>query len=110
VRRRGVRLAGMADANTESFVAECFWPDVHISDLEALDERVAVAAAELNRQRRSIRYLGSILLSEDEVVLCQFEGTAETVRETVERARVPFERILAAGRSPWPRMRDPNRI
>jgi hypothetical protein len=110
VRRRGVRLAGMADAKTESFVAECFWPDVHISDLEALDRRVAAAAAELNRQRRCVRYLGSILLSEDEVVLCQFDGTAETVRETVELARVPFERILAAGRSPWPRMRDPNRI
>jgi hypothetical protein len=110
LRCRGVRLAGMADANTESFVAECFWPDVHISDLEALDRRVAAAAAELNRPRRRVRYLGSILLSEDEVVLCQFDGTAETVRETVELARVPFERILAAGRSPWPRMRDANRV
>jgi hypothetical protein len=97
------------DSSIQSFVAECFWPDVHISDLEALDKRVAVAASELNRQRHCVRYLGSILLSEDEVVLCQFEGTAETVRETVERARVPFERILAAGRSPWP-MRDANRI
>ena len=100
----------MSDASTESFVAECFWPDVHVSDLEALDERVAAAAADLNRQRRSVRYLGSILLSEDEVVLCQFEGTAEAVRETVERARVPFERILAAGRSPWPQVRDATRV
>jgi hypothetical protein len=94
----------MVEGSTDSFVAECFWPDVHISDLEALDKRVAAATAELTRERRCVRYLGSILLSEDEVVLCQFEGPAETVREAAERARVPFERILAAGRSPWPPM------
>ena len=39
------------------------------------------------------RYLGSILLREDEVVLCQFEGTAETVRDVAERAQIPFERL-----------------
>ena len=92
----------MVDAREESFVAECFWPDVGDSDLEALDRRLAVATAELNRQRLPVRYLGSILLREDEVVLCRFEGTAETVREAAERARVPFERILAAAHSPWP--------
>ena len=51
--------------------------------------------------RRRVRYLGSILLREDEVVLCQFDGTAETVRAVAERAQVPFERILHAARSPW---------
>lgn len=91
----------MVDASAESFVAECFWPDVGAADLEALDRRVAAAAAELNRERRPVRYLGSLLLRDDEVVLCQFEGTADSVREAAERARVPFERILATGRSPW---------
>jgi hypothetical protein len=91
----------MEDANAQSFVAECFWPDVHASDLEALDRRVADATIELNRRRLPVRYLGSILLREDEVVLCQFDGTAESVREAAELAAVPFERILAAGRSPW---------
>ena len=43
---------------------------------------------------RGVRYLGSILLREDEVVLCQFEGTASGVRKVVECAEVPFERIL----------------
>lgn len=85
----------------EGFVAECFWPDVDEADLVALDRRVAQAAAD-SAHGNGLRYLGSILLREDEVVLCQFEGRAEAVREVAERAQVPFERILAAGRSPWP--------
>lgn len=92
----------MGDAGAEGFIAECFWPDVHVADLEALDRRVAAATAELRRQRLAVTYLGSILLRDDEVVLCQFEGSAETVREAVMRAQVPYERLLAAGRSPWP--------
>jgi hypothetical protein len=81
---------------TTSFIAECFWPDVSEADLEALDRRVAQAATGLD-----VRYLGSILLREDEVVLCQFDGLADTVRTVAERAQVPFERILHAARSPW---------
>jgi hypothetical protein len=77
-------------------IAECFWPDVSEADLEALDRRVAQAVTGLD-----VRYLGSILLREDEVVLCQFDGAADVVRTVVERAQVPFERILHAPRSPW---------
>ena len=87
------------ETKSRSFIAECFWPDVSEADLDALDRRVEQAAAELAPSR--VRYLGSILLREDEVVLCQFDGTAETVRAVAERAQVPFERILQAARSPW---------
>ena len=73
------------------FVVECFWPDVKDADVEALDRRVEHAAAELE-----VRYLGSILLREDEVVLCRFEGAAATVKEVAEQAQIPFERILAS--------------
>jgi hypothetical protein len=45
-----------------------------------------------------VRYLGSILMAEDEVVLCQFEGTSAAVREAAERAQIPFERIVEAFR------------
>jgi hypothetical protein len=85
------------EVETESFVAECFWPDVTDADLELLERRIEGAAAGL-----PVRYRGSILLRDDEVVLCQFEGTAENVRDVAERAAVPFERILAAAHSPWP--------
>jgi hypothetical protein len=71
------------------FVVECFWPDVSEADVEALDRRVVQAARAL-----SVHYLGSILLRDDEVVLCRFEGTAANVREVAARAEIPFERIL----------------
>ena len=48
---------------------------------------------------RAVRYLGSILLRDDEVVLCQFEGPAGSVRDVAELAEVPFERILATASS-----------
>lgn len=83
----------------QRFVAECLWPDVGTADLDALDRRIAAATAELNRLRRPVRYLGWLLLREDEVVFCQFEGTADSVREAAERARVPFDRILATSSS-----------
>ena len=87
------------ETESHSFVAECFWPDVNAADLEALDRRVEQATTELAPTR--VRYLGSILLREDEVVLCEFDGTADTVRAVAERAQVPFERILQTARSPW---------
>ena len=73
-----------------SFVAECYWPDVREEDVRVLDQRIAASLAD------GVRYLGSVLLREDEVVLCQFEGTADAIRRVAERARVPYERLLAA--------------
>ena len=72
-----------------SFVAECYWPDVREEDVRALDQRVAAALDD------DVRYLGSVLIREDEVVLCHFEGTAEAIRRVAERAHVPYERLLA---------------
>lgn len=71
------------------FVAECFWPDVSEADVEALDRRVVQAT-----RGSAVRYLGSILLRDDEVVLCRFEGTAAMVEEVAVLAEIPFERIL----------------
>ena len=59
-------------------------------------------ADELARGGERVRYLGSILMREDEVVLCLFDGTAEAVRRAAEQAEVPFERILEATAAPWP--------
>ena len=72
-----------------SFVAECYWPDVREDDVRALDERIAASLTD------DVRYLGSVLIREDEVVLCHFEGTADAIRRVAKRARVPYERLLA---------------
>jgi hypothetical protein len=73
-----------------SYVAECYWPDVHEEDVRTLDQRIAASLVD------GVRYLGSVLIREDEVVLCHFEGTADAIRRVAELAGVPYERLLAA--------------
>lgn len=89
------------EGERESFVAECYWPDVDDADLATLDRRIDRVIAGLAPER-AVRYLGSILLRDDEVILCQFEGPAGDVRDVAELAEVPFERILATSHSPLP--------
>ena len=72
-----------------SFVAECYWPDVREEEVRALGQRIAASLTD------DVRYLGWVLIREDEVVLCHFEGTAASIRRVAERARVPYERLLA---------------
>ena len=91
----------MTETSGNEYLAECFWPGVAASDLRELDERVAAATAELESTGESVRYLGSLLMRTDEVVLCLFQGSESTVRKAAERAQIPFERILQTDRSPW---------
>ena len=88
-----------AERGTSEFVAECFWPDVSPEDLRALDQAAEAATAALRKAGKSVRYLGSLLIRDDEVVLCQFDVTSEAVHEAAERAGIPFERILETERS-----------
>lgn len=83
------------------FVAECLWPDVRENDLLELDLRVGEESERSTAAGRPVRYGGSLLMREDEVVLCLFEGQLEAVRDVATAARVPFDRILATARSPW---------
>ena len=85
----------MLETSSAGLVGECFWPGVAESDLRALDKRLRASTADLQRRGEPLRYLGSILLRVDEVVLCQFEGTADAIRLVAEQARVPYERLLA---------------
>jgi hypothetical protein len=85
-----------------TFVAECFWPGVDNGAVHALDARAAGAAAKLTAAGEPLRYLGSLLMREDEVVLCLFQGSEQSVCKAAEEAEIPFERILEASRSAWP--------
>ncbi len=73
-----------------SFVAECYWPDVREEEVRTLDERIAASLDD------DVRYLGSVLIHKDEVVLCQFEGTADAIRRVAKQAVRMYERLLAA--------------
>ena len=90
----------MTAAVGSEYVAECFWPGVNERDLNAMDVRAAVAAKQLASKGRAVRYLGSLLFQEDEVVLCMFVGEEPAVREAAGAARIPFDRIVASARSP----------
>ena len=79
----------------EGYTAECFWPGVTPADVELLDRRLSSAVAELDTAEGPVRYLGCLLLREDEVVLCRFAGALGSVEAVALRARVPYERLLA---------------
>ena len=72
-------------------VAECMLPGVTEAAAEALADRVR---AELAHSPSSVSFLGSLLMPEDEVLLCLFAGPHAEVRAISERAELPFERIL----------------
>jgi hypothetical protein len=91
----------MAEPAPTSYVAECFWPGVREDDLRDLDRRVEASVAGLVGQGDPVRYLGSMLIVDDEVVLCLFEGPLATVRLVAQRAGLAFERILRSTRAPW---------
>jgi hypothetical protein len=84
----------MVEPEPTSFMAECFWPGVQPADVRALDERVRQSAA-----GTPVRYLGSVLMPKDEVLLCEFEGAADAVRRVAERAAIPFDRIVETRRT-----------
>jgi hypothetical protein len=90
-------------ANTvRTNVAECFWPGVHEEDLRELDRRIEASVVAVAGEGRPVRYLGWLLVIDDEVVLVLFKGPIGTVRRVAERAGIPFGRILQAVQAPWP--------
>ena len=91
---------------TTSFIAECFWPGVTDAKVAALEARARASAGELRQAGELVRYVGAILMREDEVVLCQFEGAPDAVRRAAELAEVPFARIVETAHAPWPSSRN----
>jgi hypothetical protein len=80
-------------------VAECLLPGLSRATAEALGRRVRRELAGLPRRR--VTFLGSLLMPEDEVLLCLFTGPEAEVRAVSERAGLPFERILGCVGVGW---------
>jgi hypothetical protein len=85
-----------------TYIVECFWPGVTEPEVDDLDVRARAGAASVTGDRARVQYLGSILVRDDEVLLCLFEGPPDAVRLAAERAAIPFERILEASDSTHP--------
>jgi hypothetical protein len=92
----------MANAVRTSYLAECFWSGVEEQDLRELDRRVGASAAVIASDGEPIRYLGWLLVIDDEVVLVLFEGPIGTVRRVAEHAGIPYGRVLQVAHALWP--------
>jgi hypothetical protein len=81
-------------------VAECLLPGLTEATAEVLAQRVR---AELARPAPGgVRFLGCLLMPEDEVLLCLFRGPLDDVRGVIERAALPADRIVGCIALGWP--------
>jgi hypothetical protein len=91
----------MANAVRTGYVAECFWTGVQEEDLRELDRRIEASVMAVAGDGEPVRYLGWLLVIDDEVVLVAFEGPIGRVRRVVDHAEIPFSRILQVAHGPW---------
>src|SRR5690348_12067532 len=91
----------MAHAVPTRYVAECFRDGVREEDLREFGRRIQASVVALGGDE-PVRYLGGLLVIEDEVVLLEFEGPIGPVRRVAEHARIPFGRILRVVHASWP--------
>jgi hypothetical protein len=75
------------------YAAKCYWPGVRRADLEAVGARFDEVTPD--RTDPDLAYRGSLLFSEDDLVLCLFEGSSRTVvKRASERLGIPCERVM----------------
>ena len=101
MRRRSRRrtLDAVEKGRRTEYLAECLWPGVTETERAALDMRARESADETAGASEEVRYLGSMLMPEDEVVFFVFSGpSAEAVQAVAASAEIPFERIVESVR------------
>jgi hypothetical protein len=79
-------------------IVECLLPGIVPATAEELADQVRT---EIARSCSPVSFIGSLLMPEDEVLLCLFAGPFAEVRAVSERAGLPFERILGCLRFGW---------
>ena len=90
----------MADARAtirQTYLVEHYRPGFTVEALQQCATRIRVAADEMGRQGKPVRYVRSTIVPADESLLCLLEAaTEELVHETYARAGIPFDRISPA--------------
>jgi hypothetical protein len=77
------------------FVVERYWPGVVAADVTALSRTLRHWLSD--HPGAEVGYLGSVLLVDDDVVQCRFEGPdPAAIRGLNEAAGTKFDRILEA--------------
>ena len=82
---------------TQTYLVECFWPGVSERRVARAVEQLACTGA----PDGEVVWVDSILVPEDEIVLCVFAGrSADAVRASANRAGLPAERIVTCVQVP----------
>jgi len=75
------------------FAAKCYWPGVTESELRSVAARETPAAD--RHADNDAEYLGSLLFTVDDLVLCLFEGSSRAgVIRATQRLGIPCERLM----------------
>lgn len=77
------------------FAAKCYWPGVTEADLETIARRAAPTGSATSHE--PVTYLGSLLFTDDDLVLCFFDGPSRpAVKRASDRAGIPSERLMGS--------------
>jgi Nickel responsive protein SCO4226-like len=75
------------------YAAKCYWPGITQTELEQATARAPRARS--NAGASGVNYLGSLLFSNDDLVLCLYEAPSRgAVKHASERAGIPCERVM----------------
>jgi hypothetical protein len=75
------------------YAAKCYWPGVTERELEQVRVRAQRAAGSV--EWRDVLYVGSLLFSADDLVLCLFQAPSRAaVKRVSEQAGIPCERVM----------------
>jgi hypothetical protein len=78
------------------YAAKCYWPGVDQRELERVTARALRTGDRPPRDAR-VAYVRSLLCSDDDLVLCLFEGPSRAaVKRASDRAGIPCERLMAS--------------
>jgi hypothetical protein len=76
------------------YAAKCYWPSVTERELERVADRAGHAPAAREPQD-DVAYLGALLFTADDLVLCLFEASSRAaVTRASEQLGIPCERVM----------------
>lgn len=75
------------------YTAKCYWPGITRTELEHVTARTWGAPSSAGASE--VNYLGSLLFSNDNLVLCLFNAPSRAaVKHASEQAGIPCERVM----------------
>jgi hypothetical protein len=78
------------------YAAKCYWPGVTERELERVADRAGRTPGPRELQA-DVAYLGALLFTADDLVLCLFEASSRAaVKRTSERLGIPCERVMGS--------------